>query len=147
MSFVKMLTHVKYNTTWYMIQYIYSYNYGDYLSLTLNGVAYNAVCVLDSVIAVLSLLVCFSHVVFLELNKAAVKPKEITSWCSTVISLRIKDYFGGRTPAYTSHTSPDVCGFWFTGGQDDHSPQGLRAPIYSPLYDHIKKAKCSGVPD
>lgn len=40
-----------------------------------------------------------------------------------------------------------VCGFWFIGGQDDHSPQGLRAPIYSPLYDHIKKAKCSGVPD
>lgn len=40
-----------------------------------------------------------------------------------------------------------VCGFWFIGGQDDYSPQGLRAPIYSPLYDHIKKAKCSGVPD
>lgn len=63
------------------------------------------------------------------------------------LSLCIKDHFCVSTLAHTSHLSPAVCGFWFTGGQDDHSPQGLRAPIYSPLYDHIKKAKCSGVPD
>lgn len=126
-----------------------------YFSPTPHAEEYNAVCVLNSIIAVLCLCASVSCGL-LEFKHSSSETREKSLPDATHLSSTVyQSVFVGvapppphsHPPYCTSHPSAAMCSFWFTGGQDDHSPQGLRAPIYSPLYDHIKKAKCSGVPD